>query len=135
LSPFFDSSVLIYAFLDVEKRDRALEVLAQGGVISAQVLNEFANVAHKKRRRPWSDIEAALAVIHDWFRDIVPITSATHAAAVAVARDHSLAFYDALILAAAIEAGCETLFSEDFQPGRRFGECTIVNPFLAGAGR
>ena len=50
--------------------------------------------------------------------------------AVVLARDHSLAFYDALILAAAIEAGCETLYSEDFQHGRRFGDCTIVNPFL-----
>ena len=60
--------------------------------------------------------------------------SATHAAAVAMARDHSLAFYDALILAAAIEAGCETLYSEDFQHGRQFGDCTIVNPFLSGSG-
>ena len=65
-----------------------------------------------------------------WFRDISPITSATHAAAVALARDHSLAFYDALILAAAIEAGCETLYSEDFQHGRRFGDLMVVNPFL-----
>jgi predicted nucleic acid-binding protein len=130
LSAFFDSNVIVYAFLDVEKRERALEVLAQGGVISAQVLNEFTHVAHKKRRRSWPDIEAALAVIRDWLRNIVPTTSATHAAAVVLARDHSLAFYDALILAAAIEAGCETLYSEDFQHGRRFGDCTIVNPFL-----
>jgi predicted nucleic acid-binding protein len=48
------------------------------------------------------------------------------------ARDHNVAFYDALILAAAIEAGCDTLYSEDFQHGRRFGNCMIVNPFLAG---
>jgi predicted nucleic acid-binding protein len=130
LSRFFDTNVLVYAFLDVEKRGRALEVLAQGGVISAQVLSEFTHVAHKKRRRSWPDIEAALGVIRDWFHDIVPITSATHAAAVALARDHSLAIYDALILAAAIEAGCETLYSEDFQHGRRFGDLTIVNPFL-----
>ena len=134
MSLFFDTNILVYAFLDVQKRGRALEALARGGVISAQVLNEFTHVAHKKRRRSWPEIEAALAVIRDWFRDIVPVTSATHAAAVVLARDHSLAFYDALILAAAIEAGCETLFSEDFQPGRRFGDCTIVNPFLGGAG-
>ena len=133
MSLFFDSNILVYAFLDVEKRERALEVLAKGGVISVQVLNEFTNVAHKKRRRPWGDIEAALGVIRDWFHDIVPITSATHASAVALARDHGLAFYDALILAAAIETGCETLYSEDFQHGRRFGDCTIVNPFLASA--
>jgi predicted nucleic acid-binding protein len=130
LSPFFDTNVLVYAFLDVEKRGRALETLTQGGVISAQVLNEFTHVAHRKRRRSWPEIEAALAVIRDWFRDIAPITSATHAAAVTLARDHSLAFYDALILAAAIEAGCETLYSEDFQHGRRFGDLTVVNPFV-----
>ena len=130
MSPFFDTNVLVYAFLDVEKRGRALETLTRGGVISAQVLNEFTHVAHRKRRRSWPEIEAALAVIRDWFRDIVPITSATHAAAFALARDHSLAFYDALILAAAIEAGCETLYSEDFQHGRRFGDLTVVNPFL-----
>jgi predicted nucleic acid-binding protein len=134
LSLFFDTNVLVYAFLDVEKRGRALEALTQGGVISAQVLDEFAHVAHRKRRRSWPEIEAALAVIREWFRDIVPITSATHAAAVAMARDHSLAFYDALILAAAIEAGCETLYSEDFQHGRRFGDLRVVNPFLGGIG-
>ena len=134
MSLFFDTNVLVYAFLDVEKRGRALEALTQGGVISAQVLNEFTHVAHRKRRRSWPEIEAALAVIRDWFRDIVPITSATHAAAVAMAREHSLAFYDALILAAAIEAGCETLYSEDFQHGRRFGDLRVVNPFLGGIG-
>jgi predicted nucleic acid-binding protein len=64
------------------------------------------------------------------FPTAAPLTFETHAAAVALARDHSLAFYDALILAAAIEAGCETLYSEGFEPGRRFGELTIVNPFL-----
>ncbi len=132
MSSFFDSNVLVYAFLVVEKRERALVVLAKGGVISAQVLNEFTHVAHKKRRRPWADIEAALGVIRDWFHDIVPITSSTHASAVELARAHGLAFYDALILAAAIEAGCERLYSEDFQHGRRFGDCMIVNPFLEG---
>jgi predicted nucleic acid-binding protein len=130
LSLFFDTNVLVYAFLDVEKRGRALETLKQGGVISAQVLNEFTHVAHKKRRRSWPEIETALAVIREWFHDIVPITSETHAAAVALARDHSLAFCDALIPAAAIEAGCETLYSEDFQHGRRFDRLMVVNPFL-----
>ena len=129
MSLFFDSNVLVYAFMDVEKRERALEVLAQGGVISAQVLNEFTHVAQKKRRRTWPEIEAALLVIRDWFQDIVPITSATHASAVALARDHSFAFYDALIVAAALEAGCDTLYSEDMQHGRVLAGLTIVDPF------
>jgi predicted nucleic acid-binding protein len=107
LSLFFDMNGLVYAFLDVEKR--TLEVLALGGVISAQVLNEFTHVPHKKRRRSWPEIEAALGVIRDWFHDIVPMTSATHVSAVTLARDHRFAFYDALIVAAALEAGCDTL--------------------------
>ena len=49
------------------------------------------------------------------------------------ARDHSLAFYDALIVAAALEAGCDTLLTEDMQHGRTFLGCTIVNPFAPAA--
>src|SRR5437764_662000 len=47
-----------------------------------------------------------------------------------LARDHGLAFYDALIVAAALEAGCDTLFTEDMQHGRKFGSLTIINPFI-----
>ena len=53
--------------------------------------------------------------------------------AMALAEDHQLSFHDALIVAAAIEAGCDTLFTEDMQHGRSFGGLSIVNPFLKGA--
>ena len=66
--------------------------------------------------------------------DVRPIALSTHEIAVSLAREHGLDIDDALILAAALEAGCDTLYSEDFQHGRRFGDCTIVNPFLTGAG-
>jgi predicted nucleic acid-binding protein len=129
LSRFFDTNVLVYAFLDVEKRERALQTLSQGGVISAQALSEFTHVAHRKRQRPWPEIEAAIDVIRNWFRDIVPLTSVTHASAVALARDHGFAFYDALIVASALEAGCDTMVSEDRQHRRDVAGLTIVNPF------
>jgi predicted nucleic acid-binding protein len=128
--PFFDTSILVYAFLDIAKRDEALLLLASGGVISAQVLNEFTNVARRKRQRGWQDIETAISVIRFQFPDIMPLTAGTHAAALALARDHGLAFYDALIVAAAIEAGCDILYSEDMQHGRSIGALTIRNPFL-----
>ena len=83
----------------------------------------------KKRRCSWPDIWAALVVIRDRFQDIVPITSGTHASAVALARDHNFAFYDALIVAAALEAGCDTLYSEDMQHGRVVAGLKIVDPF------
>jgi predicted nucleic acid-binding protein len=133
VTPFFDSNIVVYAFLDVAKRERALDLLASGGVISAQVLNEFTNVARRKRQRDWSDIERAISVIRARFPDIMPLTADTHAAALDLARDHGLAFYDALIVAAAIEGKCDILYSEDMQNGRTIGGLAIVNPFLESA--
>ena len=130
MSVFWDTNAFVYAFIAGPKQQIARRRLATGGVISVQVLNEFASVMTRKMQQPWQDVERFLSVIRVRFRSAAPLTLETHAAAVALARDHSLAFYDALILAAAIEAGCETLYSEDFQHGRRFGDCMILNPFL-----
>ena len=60
------------------------------------------------------------------------LTADTHAKALALAREHGLAFYDALIVASAIEAGCDILYSEDMQHGRTIGGLTIRNPFIEG---
>ena len=59
-----------------------------------------------------------------------PLTADVHAHAVKLARSGTLSFYDALIVAAATEAGCRYLLTEDLQHGRRFGGLTIQNPFL-----
>ncbi len=133
MTAFFDTNVLVYAFLDPEKRPQAIETLARGGVVSAQVLNEFTNVARNKRQREWREIEAAVILIRERIPDVVPLTAETHAAALALARDHGLGFDDALIVASAIEAGCDTLWSEDMQHGRAIGGLTIRNPFLESA--
>lgn len=130
MSAFFDSNILVYAFSTDIRRERALTTIADGGVISAQVLNEFTNVLRKKQRQGWPVIEAAVQSIRFRFPDVAPLTAETHATALALARDHTLAFYDALIVAAAIEAGCETLYSEDMQHGHSISGLTIVNPFL-----
>lgn len=127
---FFDSNILIYAYSTDIRREPALNALAGGGAISAQVLNEFTNVLRKKQQQDWPVIEAAVQTIRFRFPDIAPLTADTHAAALALARDHSIAFYDALIVASAIETGCDTLYSEDLQRDRSFGGLTIVNPFL-----
>ncbi|MBR0961900.1 PIN domain-containing protein [Bradyrhizobium japonicum] len=132
MSAFFDSNILIYAYSTDIRRGPALNALAGGGVISAQVLNEFTNVLRKKQQQDWPVIEAAVQTIRFRFPDIAPLTADTHAAAIALARDHSIAFYDALIVASAIETGCDTLYSEDLQHSRSIGGLTIVNPFLGG---
>jgi predicted nucleic acid-binding protein len=132
VSAFFDTNILVYAFLDVEKRNAALTVISGGGTISAQVLNEFTNVA-RRRGREWAEIAEAIGVIRDRFPDISPLTAETHAVALTLAQDHGFSFYDALIVAAAVGAGCDTLYSEDMQHGRVIDGLTIRNPFTEPA--
>jgi predicted nucleic acid-binding protein len=111
---------------------RSAERLAEGGVASVQVLNEFANVARKKLRVGWPEIELALAQFRSALDTVAPISLNTHTIGMELARDHKLPVYDALIVAAAIEAGCDTIYSEDLQAGRGFGGVRIVNPFARG---
>jgi len=129
VSAFFDTNVLIYAYSTDRRRDRALATIAGGGTISTQVLNEFTNVLRNKQKQDWPVIEAAVNSIRFRFPDIVPVTAETHAAALRVAREHGLAFFDALIVASAIGAGCDILYSEDMQHGRNFADLTVRNPF------
>ncbi|WP_275789440.1 PIN domain-containing protein [Pararhizobium gei] len=127
---FFDTNILVYAFSTDPKREQANATIAEGGVISAQVLNELTHVFRRKQKKEWPAIEAALKLMTSRLAEIVPLTAELHAAALPIARDHGLTIYDALIVAAAMEAGCDTLFSEDMQHGRTFDRLTIRNPFL-----
>jgi predicted nucleic acid-binding protein len=130
VTAFFDTNVLVYTITADPRGIVARSRLGDGGVVSAQVLNEFVRVARKKLRLDWAMVEAALAELRALVDDVRPVALSTHEFAVSLARRDGLDIYDALIVAAAIEAGCETLYSEDFQHARRFGDLTIVNPFL-----
>ncbi len=133
MSAFFDTNILVYAYSTDPKRARAQALVAEGGIISAQVLNEFTSVLRTKQKQDWPIIEAAIRSVRFQFNDILPLTVDTHEAAIALARAHGFSFYDALIAAAAIEANCDILYSEDFQHGRTVGGLTIRNPFIEGA--
>ena len=133
MTAFFDTNVLVYSVTADPRKAAADRVLARGGFVSAQVLNEFANVARKKLRQDWTEIEYAIARFCRAVDDVVHLTRETNASARRLARDHGLSFYDALIVASAEEAGCDTLYSEDMQDGRAIGGLTIRNPFLAGS--
>lgn len=129
--PFLDTNILIYAFASGEPRAaRAEELLAAGGIVSVQVLNEFVNVSRKKLGRSWAEIEEMLAALDVLLAPPLPVTHELHRAALGIARDHMLGFYDALIAAAANTAKCETLYSEDMQDGLKVGETRIRNPFV-----
>jgi predicted nucleic acid-binding protein len=127
---FLDTNILIYAFAADDRRSaRAETLLAEGGVVGVQVLNEFTSVARRKLGWDWAQIEAALGVIGELTGPARALTLDVHTAALRLARAGDLSFYDALIVAAAADAGCRWLVSEDLQHGRRLGGVTVVNPF------
>ena len=130
MSAFFDTNILVYAQQADGKGDRARALFAGGGKLSVQVLNEFTAVSRRKQRRGWREVDEAVADVLTMVDPPLALTLDLHNAARALSREHSLSFYDALIVAAAIEAGCDTLFSEDMQHGRAFGGLAVVNPFL-----
>lgn len=127
---FFDTNVLVYlASGDPLKADRAEEIIGGGGTISVQVLNELTNVARRKMRMSWPEIGAFLSMLRDLLT-VRPITVETHEAGLALAERYNFSTSDAMIAASAIEAGCDTLWSEDMQHGMALEEgLRIVNPF------
>ncbi|WP_304164025.1 PIN domain-containing protein [Phenylobacterium aquaticum] len=129
---FFDTNILLHLFsADPTKADRCEALLADGGVISVQVLNEFAAVASRKFHAPWADIREALEVFIATL-EVAPLTLATHQRALDLAERHRLNLYDAAILAAADLAGCRVIYTEDMHPGLTLASgLTLVDPFIS----
>jgi predicted nucleic acid-binding protein len=127
---FFDTNVLVYlASDDLLKANRAEEVISGGGTISVQVLNELTNVARRKMRMSWTETGAFLSLLRDLLV-VRPLMVETHEAGLALAERYNFSTFDAMIAASAIEAGCDTLWSEDMQDGMALKEgLRIVNPF------
>lgn len=129
MSLFFDTNILVYAQQTGTKADQARVLFAGGGKLSVQVLNEFTAVARRKQQKDWREIGEAISDILTIVDPPLSLTLDLHTAARALAEEHGLLFYDALIVASAIEAGCDILYSEDMQHGRKFGSLIILNPF------
>lgn len=127
---FFDTNVVLYLLSgDVTRADRAEELLAIGGIISVQVLNEFAVVASRKLRMSWPEIREVLAQVRAVCA-VEPMSVDTHDRATQLAERYGLTVYDALIVATALLAGCATLYSEDMQDGQVIErQLTIRNLF------
>ena len=129
---FFDTNIVLYLLSgDTVKADLAEELLAIGGTISVQVLNEFAAVALRKLEMSWPEIREVLAQVRA-VCPVQPFSIKTHDRALAVAERYGLSIYDAQIVAAALLAGCKILYSEDMQHGQVIErQLTITNPFKA----
>ena len=136
---FLDTNILVYTFdrTDGSKRRRASELLASAletrrGIISYQVIQEFLNVATRKFSDPITVPEAQIYLA----RILMPLCevfpdSALYSQALSIADESGMAFCDALIISSAIAGGCETVWTEDLQHGRRIGTVTVRNPFVA----
>ncbi|WP_096701075.1 PIN domain-containing protein [Magnetospirillum sp. 15-1] len=127
---FIDTNVLVYlASGDLDKADRAETVIRDGGAISVQVLNEFTHVARRKMRLSWTEIQTFLSVIRALL-EVRPLTVEIHETGLALAERHSLSIWDAMIVASALHADCDRLWSEDMQDGRMIeNRLRIANPF------
>lgn len=129
---FFDTHVVLHLLsADTAKADRPEELLARAGAISVQLLNEFVAVASRKLRMPLIEVRGVLAQVRAVCA-VEPMTIETHERALHIAERYGLAFCDALVVSAALLAGCKTLHSEDMQDGQVIErQLTIRNPFAA----
>lgn len=129
-SRFFDTNVLLYLLsADESKADVAENELSAGGVISVQVLNEFASVATRKLSMSINDVREILTVIRS-VCSVVPVTEAAHDLGLQIAGKYRLSIYDSMVVATALLAECEMLFTEDLQNGLKIeGSLVVRNPF------
>jgi predicted nucleic acid-binding protein len=127
---FIDTNILLYLLsADHDKADRAELIVQAGGLISVQVLNEMANIPLRKLAMSWREINEVLSLIRS-LCPTVPLTIETHDRGRLVVERYGLSVYDAMIVAAALLGGCETLYSEDMQNGLLIDQqLRICNPF------
>ena len=129
---FLDTSVLVYNQTndDPAKALRTEELIVPGNVISVQVLNELANVLIRKAEWPWQAVHDSLALTREVF-EVIPLTEDIHETGLRLAERYSLSIYDAMIVAAALDSRCDTVWSEDMQHGLMIdGRLQIRNPFI-----
>ena len=127
---FLDSNIVLYlASEDLLKADRAQELVAEGGTISVQVLNEIANISRRKMGLSWAETRNFLLMIRGLLK-VEPITIEIHDVGISLAERYQLSVYDSMIVSAALSAACDTLLSEDLQDGLLInGRLRVLNPF------
>ncbi len=126
---FADTNVLLYLLDEGPKADRAEEILARRPRISVQVLNECLVNCRRKAGMSWAEAGDFLTGI-EALCPVEPLSLRTHQVGRALAERYQLAVYDAMVVAAALIAGCTTLWTEDMQAGLLVeGQLRLVNPF------
>lgn len=135
---FIDTNIFVYTFdaKAASKARRATQLIRRAvdtgeGITSYQVVQEFLNVALRRFSPVMTSAEAEQYLI-TVLRPLLAVQSspALYFSALRIVEKHRLSWYDALIVGAAIEAGCERLCSEDFQHGQKIEGLRIENPFI-----
>ena len=130
VNSFFDTNLLLYLLSEEPaKSEKAEELIAHGGVISVQVLNEFVSVATRKLAMTIAEVRDVLAAVRAVCR-VKPVDLETHELALNLAERFQFNIYDSLILASASRARCNVLYTEDLQHGQIVDGLAIRNPFL-----
>jgi len=137
-SAFIDTNIIVYLFdsRSAHKQSAAAELLQRladdetSVVISTQVLQEAYAALTRKLRMDPGEALAALQMMEAAAFQVHPVDTALVWRGAQRSVDNGLSFWDALIVEAAIEAGCATLYSEDLQSGRRIDDLVVVNPFI-----
>lgn len=129
---FLDTNVIIYSLSQEErKQNKAIELLSRKPVVSVQVLSESANTM---RRKLGFDVVAVRSVVQRFSQacsSVQPLTLETLNTGLNIAERYGFSHYDSLIIAAALQAHCDTLYSEDMQHGQTIdGSLILRNPFL-----
>ena len=135
---FVDTNVFVYAFQPAEPRKQRLAadliraaITTHKGVVSYQVVQEFFSVALRRFAEPMNLMEAEQYLVTT-FRPLLAVHSSysLYEQALELTRRHSLSWYDCLIVAAALEADCRILYTEDLQHGQKLDNLRIQYPFL-----
>lgn len=133
---FLDTNVLVYLFAadEAEKREAARSLLSTEHrpddlVISTQVLQEFYVTVTRKLDPPLAEADALDAVRSLTELIVVPIDPPIVLRAITLSQRHRVSLWDALIVQAAIEGGCDRLLTEDLNAGWSVGGLQVVNPF------
>lgn len=131
---FLDTNIIIYSIgNDKEKRQRSIQLLSQNPILSVQVLNETANTLLRKFKMSVQDVQAITKTLSQECQ-IEPLTESTHFLALDIKARYQFSLYDSLIVATALTAKCNILYSEDMQDGQIIHEqMQIINPFNSTA--
>ena len=128
---FIDTNVIVYLLSgDHAKAERAEKLIAAGGFVSVQVLNEFAAVARRKANLDWPDIRDVLTAVRANCA-VAALTTEVHERALDIAEATNLHIYDATIIAAAAVNNCKVVYSEDLNHNQTIAGVRVTNPFKA----